>query len=200
MVSQIYIVDDDEAVRDSLSFLLKTHGHEVQSFVDGEAFLKSDIRSILGIVLLDVRMPGRDGLEILTEALSVNPNVKVIMMSGHADVAMALRALKKGALDFIEKPFQSAEILAALNRLKVQIVTEENATQDGEIMASKLAKLTPREVEVMGLLVEGKPNKIVASDLGLSVRTIETHRAHLLSKLEVKSLSDLVRIALSQNI
>lgn len=200
MVSQIYIVDDDEAVRDSLSFLLKTHGHEVQSFVDGEAFLKSDIRSILGIVLLDVRMPGRDGLEILTEALSVNPNVKVIMMSGHADVAMAVRALKKGALDFIEKPFQSAEILAALNRLKVQIVTEENATQDGEIMASKLAKLTPREVEVMGLLVEGKPNKIVASDLGLSVRTIETHRAHLLSKLEVKSLSDLVRIALSQNI
>ena len=198
MTSKIYIIDDDEAVRDSLSFLLKTNGYDVATFIDGEAFLKTDIKQVLGIVLLDVRMPGRDGLEILTAALEINPHLKVIMMSGHADVAMAVRALKKGAIDFIEKPFQSAELQGALSRLEAQAVEENEAALKQADVHAKLAKLTPRESEVMKLLVDGKPNKIIASDLGLSVRTVETHRAHLLSKLEVKSLSDLVRMAMQQ--
>lgn len=198
MTLKIYIIDDDEAVRDSLSFLLQTHGYDVVTFVDGEAFLKSDVMLVSGIVLLDVRMPGRDGLEILTAALGVNPALKVIMMSGHADVAMAVRSLKKGALDFIEKPFQSAELLNALSRLNVQLIAETEMALNQAKVKTKLAKLTPRESEVMRLLVEGKPNKIIASDLSLSVRTIETHRAHLLSKLDVKSLSDLVRISMQQ--
>lgn len=196
--AKVYIVDDDEAVRDSLAFLLKTHGFKVMLFTGGEAFLNSDVLLVSGPVLLDVRMPGRDGLEILTESLHTNPHLKVVMLSGHADVAMAVRALKKGAMDFIEKPFQSTEILQVLERLNVEITSEVTAEINQSKLNQKLDKLTPREREVMEYLVEGKPNKIIASDLGLSVRTVETHRAHLLSKLDVKSLSDLVRISMQQ--
>jgi len=124
--------------------------------------------------------------------LTSHPLPQVIMMSGHADVAMAVRALKRGAMDFIEKPFASADILAALARLLPSVKPKEKDFQPQSQGVEKLAKLTKRETEVMDLLVQGKPNKIVAADLGLSVRTVETHRAHLLSKLEIKSLSDLV--------
>jgi len=150
MIKSAYIVDDDYAVRDSLTILLETHGFKVS----------------------------------------------VIMMSGHADVAMAVRALKHGAADFIEKPFASADILAAIDRVlpTVEVALSQGKEQSENL--NKLAKLTKRETQVMALLVEGKPNKIVAADLGLSVRTVETHRAHILSKLGVKSLSDLVRLSM----
>lgn len=196
MVKSAYIVDDDHAVRESLEFLLETHGFSVTPFISGDAFLESDLGSVTGPILLDVRMPGRDGLETLKELLMINNRLSVIMMSGHADVAMAVRALKYGAADFIEKPFKSHDILAAIERVMPDVnqsVFDDNGREE---KLKKLAKLTNREREVMSGLVEGKPNKIVAADLGLSVRTVETHRAHLLSKLEVKSLSDLVRLSM----
>lgn len=193
-----YIIDDDEAVRDSLSFLLETHGFNVTSFASGDIFLDTTLKDISCPILLDVRMPGRDGIETLKEILRLNSDAQVIMMSGHADVAMAVRALKHGAMDFIEKPFASADILAALARLLPSVKPKEKDVQPQSEGVEKLAKLTKREKEVMDLLVQGKPNKIVAADLGLSVRTVETHRAHLLSKLEIKSLSDLVRLSMLQ--
>ena len=196
MIKNAYIIDDDNAVRDSLSFLLETHEFTVTSFASGDLFLETDIENITGPILLDVRMPGRDGIETLQEILRVKPSASVIMMSGHADVAMGVRALKHGALDFIEKPFAAADILAALDRLLRSAEQENKAAQFHSEGLEKLAKLTKREQEVMVLLVQGKPNKIVAADLNLSVRTVETHRAHLLSKLDVKSLPDLVRLSL----
>jgi FixJ family two-component response regulator len=196
MQKTAYIVDDDQAVRESLQLLLETHGFDVVAFISGDEFLTRNIRDVAGPIMLDVRMPGRDGLETLKELMQVNNNLSVIMMSGHADVAMAVRALKHGAADFIEKPFASSDILAAIERVMPTIETSLTQEQFQSDNLRKLAKLTKREREVMGLLVEGKPNKIVAADLGLSVRTVETHRAHLLSKLEVKSLSDLVRLSL----
>ena len=191
-----YIVDDDQAVRESLQFLLETHGFDVVAFVSGDEFLNTNIIDVVGPILLDVRMPGRDGLETLKELTRMNKKLSVIMMSGHADIAMAVRALKHGAADFIEKPFASSDILAAIERILPSIEQSQTREQSLTENLRKLGKLTRREREVMGLLVEGKPNKIVASDLGLSVRTVETHRAHLLSKLEVRSLSDLVRLSL----
>ena len=194
MTSYIYIVDDDDAVRDSLKTLFEAHAFSVVLFPDGESFLQSDLMAISGPILLDVRMPGRNGLEILEESLITNKTLKVIVMSGHADVAMAVMALKKGALDFVEKPFQSTELLNVIGRLNSEIRDEIQTKAERNALTEKLEKLTPREREVMAHLVAGKPNKIVAADMGLSVRTVETHRAHLLSKLDTRSISDLVRI------
>lgn len=191
-----YIVDDDLAVRDSLSVLLETHGFTVVSFESGDAFLDSDLSTVAGPVLLDVRMPGRDGLETLKALMAESETFCVIMMSGHADISMAVRALKYGAADFIEKPFAASDMLAAIDRVlpSVEAALSHELSQSDSL--KRLAKLTKREMQVMALLVEGKPNKIVAADLGLSVRTVETHRAHILSKLDVKSLSDLVRLSM----
>lgn len=190
MTADIYIVDDDRAVRDSLTILFEAHGYQTHLYSDGEAFLNDDLSKISGPVLLDVRMPGRNGIEILSEALSQNPHIPIIIMSGHGDIPMAVRALKKGAKTFIEKPFKAANIFAEISTLHQQIVAAET-------QKAKLSKLTAREREVMQHLVEGKPNKIIAADLGLSIRTIETHRARLLSKLDIRSLSDLVRISMT---
>lgn len=196
MSTTITIIDDDEAVRDSLELMLETHGFDCRTFESGVAFLESDISQVSGPVLLDVKMPGRDGLEVLSEALTTKNDLSIVMMSGHADVAMAVLALKKGATDFIEKPFAANDVLNILKRLN-QCSAQKNAAAEADNLArERLLKLTPREKEVMEHLVQGKPNKIVASDLGLSVRTVETHRARLLSKLDVKSLSDLVRLSI----
>ena len=196
MGNDIYIVDDDEAIRDSLKTLLETHGFSIHLYSDGERFLEADLMGISGPVLLDVRMPGRNGLEALEEALNVNKTLKIVVMSGHADVAMAVMALKKGALDFIEKPFQASELLKVIGRLNTQIQDEKHASFQTGALRQKIEKLTPREREVMSHLVHGKPNKVVAADMELSVRTVETHRAHLFSKLEIRSISELVRIAI----
>jgi two-component system response regulator FixJ len=194
----ITIIDDDEAVRDSLELMLNMHGFECQTFQSGDDFLKTNVKDVSGPILLDVKMPGRDGLEILSEVLNIKADLKIVMMSGHADVAMAVLALKKGATDFVEKPFEATDVLKILRRLNQSKIEAQKDSQDKALAQAKLSKLTPREKEVMEQLVQGKPNKIVASDLGLSVRTVETHRARLLSKLNIKSLSDLVRISLLQ--
>ncbi|WP_017931806.1 response regulator transcription factor [Robiginitomaculum antarcticum] len=192
----VTIVDDDEAVRDSLTLLLQTNRFDVAVFKSGDDLLKSDLFKITGPILLDVRMPGRDGLETLTQSLEVNPKLHIIMMSGHADVEMAVKALRCGAKDFIEKPFHMAHILSSLARVNTTVTQNLQRNVLKAKGEERLATLTPREREVMAYLVEGKPNKIIAAKLGLSVRTIETHRAHLISKLNVKSLPELVRLSM----
>ncbi|MEL6687882.1 MAG: response regulator [Pseudomonadota bacterium] len=189
----IIIIDDDDAVRDSLSILLEAHGFSIQTFVSGDAFLQAG-HSHGDCILMDVRMPGRDGLTTLKEFRASGCNIPVIVMSGHADVAMAVTALKSGAIDFVEKPFDAGELLSAIGRAlaeRTAYLDAQNARLEAE---RNFARLTPREKEIASLLVSGEPNKGVARALDISVRTVETHRANILSKLDIRSLSDLVRL------
>lgn len=193
----VCIVDDDEAMGDSLRLLLETAGCIVTLYQSGEAFLLSDLRRLSGCVLLDVRMPGKDGLTVLSEALKINPNLVVVMISGHGDIPMAVEALKLGALNFIEKPFQAKVILESVERACALIDCTDKEFSERSKAKSLIAKLTPRELEVTEKLVEGKSNKIVAFEMGVSTRTVETHRARVLSKLQVRSLADIVKLHLA---
>ena len=191
----IAIVDDDVAVRDSLEFLLDTHGFSTQSHPSGEAFLAANLSGV-DVALMDVKMPGQNGVDCLQAARASGVDLPIIMMSGHADVGMAVEAMKSGAQDFIEKPFEATELLAALGR----VLSDRRSylERQSERMAAEraLKTLTVRETEVAHLLAEGKSNKDVARLLDISVRTVETHRAHILSKLNIRSTTQLVRLLL----
>ncbi|MEP3655648.1 MAG: response regulator [Litorimonas sp.] len=191
------IVDDDPAVTDSIKMLLETIGCRVTTYSNGIEFLDSDLRGFVGCVLLDVRMPIKDGLTVLTEALTINPNLQIVMMSGHGDIPMAVKALKNGAVDFIEKPFQATVILETMEKACARL---KDKSQDQLFVTeskSRFASLTNRELEISNKLVEGKPNKIIAFELGISIRTVETHRARILSKMQVRSLAELVKMQLA---
>lgn len=198
MSALIHIIDDDEEVRVSLGLLLETSGYTVLTFPSGDAHIAANPALDAAILILDVRMPGRDGLETLAHVRTRAPSVPVIMISGHGDVPLAVKAMQIGANDFVEKPFVASRIIDAINRLGQ---TEgQTGGQRGDKPASEALKalsvLTPREREVARLLADGKPNKIVAHELGVSVRTVETHRARVKSKLGINSLADLVKLVL----
>lgn len=191
----VHLVDDDAAVRRSVGFMLKTSGFRVESYESGADLLKSTGRLSEGCILLDIRMPGMDGLEV-QQALQANGvSLPVIIMTGHGDVSLAVRAMKAGAVDFIEKPFEKQALLASLDegfeRLSRKEVTGERQ-RDAEL---RLQSLTPRERDVLDGLTQGLPNKTIGYDLGISARTVEIHRANLMSKLCVRSLSEALRIA-----
>ena len=191
----VHLVDDDEAIRRSVGFMLKTSGFQVRTYESGVDFLKSATSLDPGCILLDIRMPGMDGLEVLGALRAKGVSLPVIIMTGHGDVSLAVQAMKAGALDFIEKPFEKAVLLSALehgiDRLKRSAANVERADE----AAVRLQALTPRERDVLDGLAKGLPNKTIAYDLGISPRTVEIHRANLMSKLEVKSLSEALRIA-----
>lgn len=193
----IAIVDDDPAVSDSLMLLLEAADYETTIYNSGDIFLNNDVRSMKGCVLLDVRMPGKDGLTVLQDAKKKNPNLMFIMMSGHGDIPMAVKALKLGAEDFIEKPFLAEKLLSVIEKTYQKI----NKQTDKEYLVvnaqSLLSTLTPRELEIAEKLSNGKANKIVAFELGISIRTVETHRSRIMSKLGIRSLADLVKIYLN---
>ncbi len=193
--SPIYIVDDDEAIRRSLSFLLKTSGHTVRCFAGGIDFLKEAAGLEPGCVLLDVRMPDIDGLEVQRELRARGVMLPVIIMTGHGDVGMAVAAMKVGATDFIEKPFEKAALLEAIDAACAQVAASKNAGARGVEARARLNILTDREREVLTGLVDGLPNKSIAYDLGISPRTVEIHRANLMQKLDVRSLSEALRIS-----
>ena len=191
----VHLVDDDEAIRRSVGFMLKTSGYQVRAYDSGVALLKSVPHLETGCVLLDIRMPGMDGLEVQEVLKEKGVTLPVIIMTGHGDVTLAVQAMKAGAIDFIEKPFEKAVLLGAIeqgiDRLKQSAASRDRADQ----AAVKLQVLTPREREVLEGLAQGLPNKTIAYDLGISPRTVEIHRANLMSKLGVKSLSEALRIA-----
>lgn len=191
----IYLVDDDEAVRRSVSFMLKTSGLEVESYVDGTHFLKDSGALDPGCVLLDVLMPDVNGLDVQRELKERGITFPVIVMTGHGDVGVAVKAMKAGAVDFIEKPFAKAEILGALEEGFDAISETRSRSTRKEAALLRLNGLTARERDVLEGLVEGNPNKTIGYDLGISARTVEIHRANLMRKLEVRNLSDLLRIA-----
>lgn len=192
---QVYLVDDDEAIRRSASFMLKTSGFRVEAFASGVDFLKTARGLDPGCVLLDVRMPEIDGLEVQAELKARGIALPVIVMTGHGDVTVAVAAMKAGAVDFLEKPFEKAELLAAMADGFARIDQSGHRAERAALAVIRLEALTPRERDVLRGLVAGLPNKTIGYDLGISPRTVEIHRAHLMTKLGVRSLSEALRIA-----
>jgi len=191
----VHVADDDDAIRRSVAFALKTSGFRVRVYESGSELLKDAPSLEPGCILLDIRMPGMDGLEVQEALKAKGVTLPVIIMTGHGDVSLAVRAMKAGAVDFIEKPFQKAVLLGAIEqamgRLNHAAANREQASE----AAIKLKLLTPRERNVLDGLAKGLPNKSIAYDLGISPRTVEIHRANLMSKLGVHSLSEALRIA-----
>jgi two-component system response regulator FixJ len=191
----VHIVDDDEAIRQSVGFMLRKAGYAVETYPAGTVFLRSAAQDIQGCVLLDVRMPDIDGLEVQAQLAQRGISVPVIMLTGHGDVTLAVRAIKAGAIEFLEKPFERIALLAA-----VDIALDRAARTGRERLASadavvRLAALTVRERNVLDGMVLGRPNKLIAFDLDIATRTVEVHRANLMEKLKARSLSDVLRIA-----
>ena len=191
----VHLVDDDEAIRRSVGFMLKTSGYHVRSYESGVELLKGAPNLEPGCILLDIRMPGMDGLEVQAALKDKGVSLPVIIMTGHGDVSLAVQAMKAGSVDFIEKPFEKAVLLSAIEH-GVERLKRSAANQDrAEEAAVRLQALTPREREVLDGLAKGLPNKTIAYDLGISPRTVEIHRANVMSKLGVRSLSEALRIA-----
>lgn len=191
----IHVVDDDDSVRRSVGFMLKTSGHLVKSYASGTELLKEAKRLEPGCILLDIRMPGMDGLEVQQELQNLGVSLPVIIMTGHGDIPLSVRAMKAGAIDFIEKPFEKATLVAAVDEAFRTMARSDSGRERAQSAIVRLQALTPRERDVLDGLAKGLPNKTIAFDLGISPRTVEIHRANLMSKLEVRSLSEALRLA-----
>lgn len=193
---KVYIVDDEEPVRNALQFLTKSDGLESESFATAQAFLDSLEDIGPGCLLLDVCMPDMTGLELQEVLHERKVEIPVIILTGHADVATAVRAMKGGATDFIEKPFDSDDLLTRVHQCLSGEAKHRESLEWKKQAAERLARLTRRELEVMEGLVAGKRNKQIGEQLFISFRTVELHRASIMEKLEANSLSDVVRISL----
>jgi len=192
----VHIIDDDEALRESLTFLLRTAQIQVRSYPSAKAFLEALPGTSLGCVITDVRMPGLSGIELLRRLKEMNVVVPVIVITGHGDVALAVEAMKIGAIDFLEKPFDDEVLLASVNAALRQHDGQTKRLSERAEIETRVAALSPRERDVLGGLVAGRANKQIAFDLGISPRTVEIYRANLMNKMQAGSLSDLVRMAL----
>jgi len=191
----IHLVDDDEAIRRSAGFMLKTSGYVVKAYASGVELMKEAKDLAPGCILLDVRMPGMDGLEVQQVLQERGIGFPVIVMTGHGDVGVAVQAMKAGAVDFIEKPFEKATLISAIEEGFSRLEQSGRSQARAEEAKVRLQALTPRERDVLEGLVRGHPNKTIAYDLDISPRTVEIHRANLMSKLGVASLSEALRIA-----
>jgi len=195
---KVFIVDDDEAIRDSLAWLLKTRGLYAETFASADDFLRECGPDLAGCLVLDIRMPGMSGLELQERLAHAGCTLPVIFLTGHADVPIAVAALKNGAFDFVEKPFNDNAlvdlVIKGLERnARIRAEQAEKAT-----VASRLSQLTSREREVMDLILAGKLNKVIADELSISMRTVEVHRARVLEKMGVRSAVELAQLIASQ--
>ena len=195
--SVIHVVEDDESMRDSLVELLEEAGYTVRAYARAEDLLARGSAIEPGCVVSDVRMPGMDGLTLLQRLRASGSALPLMLMTGHGDISMAVTAMKAGAVDFLEKPFEADALLAAVGAaLRLR---SSDADEDAEVARRRLLKLTAREYEVFKHLVTGKSNKEAAAKLGISPRTVEFHRAHIMEKAAVKGLPELVRLWLTAN-
>jgi len=193
----VFIVDDDEAMRESMTWLIESVGLKVQTYASADEFLQSYYPGRAGCLLLDVRMPGMSGLELQKHLKDQQVAVPVIMITGHGDVPMAVRAMKAGAIDFIEKPFNDEQLLESIRTaLAIDDTRRDEQSFKAEV-ASRLAHLTPRESEVMEMVTAGKSNKEIANLLNVSAKTVEAHRAKVMEKMQAGSLAELVRLVVA---
>jgi RNA polymerase sigma factor (sigma-70 family) len=196
----VFVVDDDQAIRSSLKWLIESVGLQVEVYASADEFMGSYYPGRAGCLLLDVRMPGMSGLELQEHFARNDIPIPIIIITGHGDVPMAVRAMKAGAIDFIDKPFNDELLLESIrNALAVDQQQRERQSRRAEI-AARLAHLTPREHEVMEMVTEGRSNKEIAVDLGVSAKTVEAHRARVMEKMEARSLAELVRMVIAAGI
>jgi FixJ family two-component response regulator len=193
----VYVVDDDEAVRDSLQWLLEGVNYSVQAYDSAEAFLTGFDPQAIACLILDVRMPGMSGLQLQEELMHRKADVPIVFITGHGDVPMAVSTMKKGAADFIEKPFDQAELKALVEKMLARARDAAAVRERARMNQALLGKLTAREQQVLERIVAGRLNKQIADDLGISIKTVEAHRANIMDKLKANTVADLMRIALA---
>ena len=195
----VYVVDDDEAVRDSVQWLLEGQDFRVRSFESSEVFLaRYDPREV-ACLIVDIRMDGMSGLELQDRLIERNSPLPIAFISGHGDVPLAVDTMKKGALDFIQKPFNEQQLVPLVERMLEQARANFAEHQQAASRDALLSKLTGREAQVLERIVAGRLNKQIADDLGISIKTVEAHRANIMEKLGANTVADLLKIALGQN-
>ena len=192
----VFIIDDDAAVRDALGLSLGVRGYRTAIFADAESFLRAYRREWRGCILIDIRMPGMDGLALQKRLLELGCTLPVIVMTGHGDVGSAREAFKSRALDFLEKPLDQSKLIAAIDEALLRSETFQQEAETEHAFAALLATLTPREREVMEMIVAGRHNRDIADEMGISARTVEVHKARVMQKLKVDSIAQLVRLSL----
>ena len=196
----VYVIDDDDAVRDSLDFLFQSADLNVRTFASAAEFLAEAAKLGGGCVVTDVRMPQIDGIELLSRLKQLNIAFPVIVLTGHGDIPLAVTAMKSGAAEFFEKPFDDEAMLTAVRAALGRQQQSGGREAQRASIKQKLDELSPRERQVLEGLVAGKPNKTIAFDLGISARTVEIYRANVMTKMEARSLSELVRMALTAGV
>jgi len=190
----VFIVDDDEAIRDALTWLLQSRGVSARAFDSAEDFLAHWTPDMAGCLLLDIRMSGMSGLDLFDRLHQVQSRIPVIFLTGHGDVPMAVGALKRGAIDFVEKPFNDNDLVDRIIDALEQDSQRRAAASEVAGVAARLAQLTARERQVMELVLAGKLNKVIADELGITMRTVEVHRAHVFEKMGVKTAVELAQV------
>ncbi len=193
----VYVVEDDEAVRDSLQMVLESVGYKVSTYSTGTAFLDAWDADMSGCLLLDIRMPGINGMELQRKLNERNSILPIIFVTGHGDVPMAVEAMQHGAVDFVQKPYREQELLEKIEHAIELDRESRQGLQQRQVIRLRVDSLTPRELDVLRLMVEGRANKVIAADLDISQRTVEIHRARVMEKLEAKSLAHLVRMVMA---
>jgi len=195
----VYVVDDDEAVRDSVQWLLEGKGYWVRCFDSAESFLSRYDPREVACLLVDIRMGGMTGLELQARLIEIRSPLPIVFITGHGDVPMAVDTMKKGAMDFIQKPFNEADLVRLVEQM---LEHAKDSFADSQLAANRdslLSKLTMRESQVLERIVAGRLNKQIADDLGISIKTVEAHRANIMEKLSANTVADLLKIALGQS-
>lgn len=193
----VYVVEDDEAVRDSLELLLKSDGKPVQTFENATSFLKEYSDKMAGCIVLDIRMPGMDGMELQKKLNDKHSILPIIFVTGHGDVPMAVDAMKEGAVDFIQKPYREEALLEKIEAALTQDLEQRKTLDEKQEIIRRVKSLTPREHEIMDRMIAGQANKVIAIELEISQRTVEIHRSRVMHKMGTHSLAHLVRMVLS---
>ena len=193
----VYVVDDDDAVRDSVQWLLEASRYRVIGFTSAEEFLSKLDPAAIAVAIFDVRMPGMSGLELQEQLISRKSRLPIIFITGHGDVPMAVSTMKKGAVDFIEKPFDQAALKALVDRMLGEARVRAAESEHRRLNEALMGRLTAREQQVLERIVAGRLNKQIADDLGISIKTVEAHRANIMGKLNANTVADLMRTVLA---
>src|SRR6516162_11406320 len=192
----VFVIDDQKAVREALGEMLNVFGFSVETYESADNFLAAIRNPQVGCIVADVRVPGTDGIELVRELPRRKIGLPVVLISGHADVPMAVAGIKAGAEDFIEKPIDDARLVAAINRGLTRIFSEQNMQQSFDALSARFARLTPRQVEIFDLVVQGFTSQAIAAKLAISTRTVESYRTQVMEKMQAESVAVLVRQAI----